>query len=176
MLNKLTYRRKNRLLAAGAVLLLMLVYSLSVSKTLTLRSTCTKLEKRLDSAASIPAETEMLERKLQRLEKNFSSDSLHENLHEDLLSIVSGYCDQRQLVLREFPEKITTQSPEWDIETHQFTVAGNFSELLRLVHLLESRQTGKIVSADYQRKRDPKTKTLSLTVTVYVQQLKKTTS
>lgn len=176
MFNKLTYRRKNRLLAAGALLLLFVVYSFSISKTAALRSTCNKLEKRIDSAANIPAETEMLERKLQRLEKNFSSDSLHENLHEDLLAIVSAYCDQRQLVLRDFPEKLTTESREWHIETHQFTVAGNYTELLRLVNLLESRQTGKVVSADYQSKRDPKTKTLSLTVTVYVQQLKKTAS
>lgn len=175
MLNSLTFRRKNRLLAAGAVALLLLVYSLSISKTVALKNTCSKLEKRLDSAANIPAETEMLERKLQRLDKNFSSDSVHANLHEDLLAIVSGYCDQRNLVLREFPEQLTTQSPEWIIETHQFTVAGGFTELLRLVHLLETRQTGKIVSADYRSIRVPGKKT-TLTVTVYVQQLKKRTT
>jgi len=173
MLSKLTYRKKNRLLLLGAGLALLLVYSLTLSKTVALRSTCSRLELRVDSAAHLPAETAELEEQLAMIDANFRNDTLS-NLHEELLGIVSAYCQQHRLVLRDFPELLRYRNREWDVETHRFTVEGNYTELLRLVHLLEKQQgAGKVVSADYRSKRDPRTKALSLTVTVYVQQLKK---
>lgn len=174
MLNRLTYRKKNQLLLAGAGLLLLLVYSFAISKTVALRSTCLKLEQRVDSAAHLPEETAGMEAKLAQIEKNFGSDSASGNTHEALLGVVSAWSQQHHLVLREFPELLQYRNREWNVETHRFTVEGNFTELLRLVHLLEqTQQLGKVVSADYRSRRDPRTKALSLTVTVYVQHLNK---
>ena len=145
---------------------------MAISKTVTLRSTCNKLEQRVDSVAQLPEETSLMEEKLARIEKNFQGDTSAVNMHEELLGIVSAWCERHKLVLRDFPEQFRYRNREWDVHTHQFTVEGEFTELLRLVHLLEQEEhTGKVVSADYQSKRDPRTKNLSLVVTVYVQHL-----
>lgn len=173
MLKGLTYRRKNRLLLLGAAVLLLLVYVSAVSKTVALRSTCSKLAQRIDSAARLPEETRQMEARLAALDKDFRPVAPIARVHEELLGTVSNRCQQLGLVLRDFPAEQESRHREWIVKTHVFTVEGGFNGLLQLVHELERMPDGKVLSADYRSRRDPKTRALSLSVTVYVQHLTK---
>jgi hypothetical protein len=78
--------------------------------------------------------------------------------------------------LREFLLPIRYHQQEWLVETHPFTVEGNFIAIVQLLDHLRKNVPGKIVSADIHSKKDNKTKTVSLLVTIYVQNISTTST
>jgi hypothetical protein len=175
MKKKLSWKQKNRLLLFAALATLWIVYAFAVSNTLGLRSECNELQLQLDSASGAPGRAQELRSELQRLEEitGGTADSATASvaLHEKLLSIISAYCQENNLILRDFATPLRYSQQEWIVETHPVTVEGNFISLVKLVQLLEQEKTGKVISADFRSRRDNKTQALSLTVTIYVQNI-----
>lgn len=171
MKKQINWKQKNRLLLAGAVLLFWLIYVFAVSNTLELRNECRQLEIQNDSAAGAPQRLIRLRAELDELESMTGRNDTTSSVHEQLLGIVSAYCQENQLVLRDFSEPVRYRSDEWLIETHPLTVEGEYIPLLKLVHRLEQDRNGKVVSVNFHSKQDNKTQQLSLMVTIYVQNI-----
>ena len=171
MKKKISPKQKNRLLLAGALLLFWLIYSFAVSNTIELRNECSRLQAQLDSATDAPVRLIQLKTELNELESLTGKNDTSHSLHEQLLGVISKYCDDNNLVIRDFASPVRYQSGEWLIETHPVTVEGAYIPLLKLVHRLEQEQNGKLVSVDFHSKTDNKTQQLSLTVTIYVQNI-----
>ena len=165
----LTWKKKNRLLLLGVVLLLWTVYTFALRNTISARSECRTLQAKLDSSADAPQRLLQLKEELRELE-TITSDS-GSSVHEQLLSVVTNYCEQHQLTLRDFAAPVRYHSEAWTVETHPVTVEGNYISLLQLVHRLEQEKNGKVVSVDFHSKRDIKTQSLALLVTIYVQNI-----
>lgn len=167
----MSWKQKNRLLFAGGFVLLWAVYSFAISNTLELRRECMGLRQQLDSASSAPSRLAALKQEFQQIETATNSNDTSTILHDRLLGIVANYCQQHNSVLRDFASPVCYRQQEWLIETHPIVVEGTFLNLLKLVHQLEQEKVGKIISVDFHSRRDNKTQTLSLTATIYVQNI-----
>lgn len=171
MFKKSGWKQKNKLLLIGGLVLLWSVYSFAISNTIDTRSQCNKLQLQLDSASDAPSRLIHLKQEFQQLETITNSSDTLTTLHERLLGIVTNYCQENDLVLRDFASPVCYRQQEWLVETHPVIVEGAYVNLLKLVHKLEKEKTGKIVSVDFRSRRDNKTQQLSLTATIYVQNI-----
>lgn len=165
----LTWKKKNRLLLIGALLLLWIVYAFALRNTIDARSECRTLQAKLDSSAGAPQRLTQLKDELAALDA-ITCDSGN-SVHEQLLGVVTNYCGQHGLTLRDFAPPVRYRSDAWTVETHPVTVEGNYISLLQLVHRLEQEKNGKVVSVVFHSKRDNKTQALALLVTIYVQNI-----
>jgi hypothetical protein len=171
MWKKLSWKQKNRLLLIGGIVLLWTVYSFAISNTIEVRSQCVVLQQQIDSASDAPVRLAALQQEFQQLETITNSNDTSNTLHERLLAVVTGYCQQNNSVLRDFASPVCYHQQEWLIETHPIMVEGTYVNLLKLVHKLELEKIGKVVSVDFHAKRDNKTQTIALLATIYVQNI-----
>ncbi|MCU0436186.1 MAG: hypothetical protein MUC87_22205 [Bacteroidia bacterium] len=169
MMKNLSWKRKNQLLLAGAVALLWIVYSYAVTNTLNARRDCQKLQQRIDSAASAPQQLAALRAQMEQLKNTTGVSDSSAAAHEKLLDIVTHYCEQNNLVLRDFSPAVNFVQQDWSVDNHPVTVEGNFSSLLRLVHHLEGQEGGNVISTEFRSRRDNKTQALSLSLVIYIQ-------
>ena len=171
----MTYKKKNQLLIAVAILLVLVIYNFAIKKTLQAKSDCSVAEEQITLAANAPAMASQLEKELMLMDAKIGSDSLKgKNSVQELLELITNYCQMNQLVLREFPETTALEQEKLTVETNMFIVEGSFSSLVNLVYILEQKsKLGKVASAHYQLKKDLKSKDMVLTATIYLQNVKK---
>jgi hypothetical protein len=174
VLKSLSYGKKNRLLVISGGILLLLVYVFSIQRTIEAYREVSALEVQAGMAANAPAEAGKLEKQIERMNELAGVSNGSADVQQELLGMITGYCQQNGTALREFPETVRNEENDLTIETSMFTVEGRFSELLKLEWLLEREKgTGKISSARFFSRKDPKTKTIALNVTIYLQNIKR---
>ena len=175
MPDNLTYKKKNQLMGIASVLLLFLFYWVDFADTIALHSEVNVLEKQIQLANDAPQRVVLMQNKLAELDLLPGlKQNADTSIQQELLGIVTGYCQKNGIVLREFPKTIVSQEGDYRVETNIFTVEGGFTKLLQLVYSLEQKnRIGKVASVLYNSKKDIRTKTLSLTASVYLQNIKK---
>lgn len=174
MLNNFTYKQRNWLLLAAIIIFTVITYSLALSKTLGLAKECSALKKELVTTANAPEKIARLEEQLFELDRKagLGSDSI--DFQQALLEKVSTYSSQNNVTLKEFPSNHLFISKDLQIETNQFTLEGSFLSLLKCVFELEQvDKIGKVISTKYETIKDVRTKKVSLTAKIYVQNVKK---
>lgn len=175
MFDNLTYKKKNLLLAIAAVFLLLIIYSMGIRKTMDAKQEYELTKTKLELGKNAPLNTALLENKLKELDARLGDvDVKEEYSTESLLTLVTHFCKQHHVVLKDFPPKNTAKQGELTIITNQLLLAGKFTDLLRLVYLLEQKANiGKVTSVRYQLKKDIRTREMQLTAMIYVQNIKK---
>lgn len=177
MLNNLTYKQKNWLLLAGIVFFSFIVYFMAIVKTIDMASQCAELEEQIKTAGNAPGEIARLEAKLQELDAKAGVSSDNVEFQQALLERVTTYCSNNRVSLKEFPANHVYTSNEVEVETNQLKVEGGFSNLLNLVFSLEqTERIGRVISVCYETQTDVRTKRVSLTAKIYVQNVQKTAS
>ena len=175
MLKNLTYRQKNKYLMIGFLLFLVLSYVMAISDTLGVFFAYSDLQKKEQQMTHAPQELKDLQVKLRGL--NYLIETKQKNtagVHASLLNVITAYCDENNVLLREYPGSQENTQNDLVIETNIFEVQGPFFKLLDLVYLLEQKQRiGKVASVKFQTKRDMQTHDNMLTVTIYIQNIKK---
>lgn len=166
-LQKLSWTQRNALLTGVLAVFSWLIYTNAVSLTVQLAAECDALQQKIDSAENVSVEIEQLEAELARFNQSSGEESYV--THEQLLDLVSGYCEERELIIRDFPATLNYRRDEWNVEIHRITVQGSYAEIVQLLEFLHRQQKGKIVSVDFFSKIDNKTKIKSLLTTIYVQ-------
>lgn len=175
MFGNLTYRTKNKLLFVVAVIIAFLSYKFAIKNTITQFSEYTSAKKEIDFAKDIPTRTLQIKMKIQAIDKALNKGQENGmNVQENLLGVITSFCRDNNIVLREFPITKQNASNEFLIETNIFKIEGPFVKLLRLLYILEQkRRFGKISSVLFKSKIDFKTKSTELTATVYLQHISK---
>jgi len=178
MLQNLSYKHKNRLLTAVALVFALLSYFLAFENTLDLRAECSNMEKELSIAAMAPQRIANLEMQLRSIEGVIGGQT-EEGIdqQQQLLEFVTNYCEEQRITLQEFPQAISHEEEDYAVETNIFVVRGNFIKLLKMTYALEQKmRIGKIVAVEYKSKKNLRTKRLDLTATVYFQNVRKVNS
>lgn len=175
MFKNLTYKKKNQLLLIGTVLFLLIAYYLAFGKTISLYRDCSSMKEQLAAVADEPNRAVSLQKKLSELDLKLGGRQLSDtNTQQVLLNVITNYCRDNKTVLREFPRATSKPESDYLVETNFFTVEGSFVKLLELVYLLEQKERiGRLASVLFMAKQDVRTKVLSLTATIYVQNVKK---
>jgi len=174
MLNKLTYRKKIYLLLTGFVVFLFIAYSLSIKSTFELASQCSVYEEQLEFVKDAPLKIAALQKEIDIKEQILGRSNAGDEFQENLLKQITGFCQKNQLILREYPQVHNYIQQEYNIETNEIVIEGQFIKLLKLLYALEQEyKLGKVVSAKFMSKKDFKTNQMKLTLTIYVQNIKK---
>ena len=164
------------MLIGFAVVFGIITYQFAITKTIEAYNHSKELSHKNEEAATAPAKVIGLTHKLSQLDDMVQLRQLDTaaNVHDLLLGYVSNYSKQNKLIVKDFPEAISVQQQEFEIQTHKFALQGNFNQLLQLVYLLEQKQRlGKISSLCFQAAKDMDTKQTILIATVYLQNIKK---
>lgn len=175
MFTNLTYKRKNLLLLLAAILFVFLIYTLAIKKTWLAYYVYNDAKEKIELAANAPIMAAKLEKELITMDAKIGNQNKNgTNTEQALIELLTTYSQNNNVVLREFPEATDADQGNIVIETNQFVIEGTFSKLINLVHLLEQKvKLGKVASAHYQLKKDIKTREMALTVTIFVQNIKK---
>jgi hypothetical protein len=159
----------------GVVLMLYISYQLSFKKAYNSYSEYCDLKNQFDSIQSAPAEIKNVEKQLADIELAVGmSPDTSSNFQKLLLEKVSKYCQNNNLVLKEFPKTIFCSNSDFEIETNQIVVEGTFLNILNLLYELEKGfRMGKLVSVRFNTLKDYKTGINNLLANLYFQNFKK---
>ncbi len=175
MFDKLSYRHKNYLLLALALVVGYLAYSRAIRATLNLKAECALMEEQSALAENSDAELLSTQQELDKIRALVGSNS--ENIYavnRDLLSFVSLYCQKNRVVLKDFPEMHQAPESGYRIITHTVETEGGFIALLQLLYQLETDfKQVKVIAARFYTKENMRTKTNHLYGLFYVQNILK---
>ncbi len=174
MFNNLTYKKKVLYLIAGFVLLLILSYSLSIRRTVTLSKICNKLEEQKESLQNAPSKIREIGQELNNINTLIGKD-MHINMdvQSAILEKTGHFCQQHQLTLNNFPKTHYYKDKDYLIMTNKLVVEGEFIKILKLIYLFEQKfQLGKIISIQFDKERDRKTKRMKLYGSLFIQNVK----
>lgn len=174
MFTNLTYKKKIILMMAGFVVFLFIAWSVSIKSTFELANQCSICEEQLEFVKDAPLKIASLQKEIDVKEQILGHSNAGVEFQEHLLKQVTEFCQQNQLILREYPQVHNYIQQEYNIETNEIIVEGPFIKLLKLLYALEQEyKLGKVVSAKFMSKKDFKTNQMKLTLTIYVQNIKK---
>jgi hypothetical protein len=176
MFSKITYKIKYKLFLALLALSTLLIYKTAIAKTISLYFQNKELAIKIEEASNAPERAQLLKQKLYSMDKfiQSSQSDTSQNVHDLLLESISSYCKEKKIILKSFPETFSATKGEFDLQTHIFSIQGNFSNLLNLLYLLEQKwRTGKVSSVNFQCSKDIDSKQKTLISTVYLQNVKK---
>ena len=159
-----TYKRKNIAFLVGLVLILILGYQLSISKTLDLRNSNLRLEQSAVNSDQLHRKAAVLKRDRQRI------DSLRQALDVQtgdqlLLRQLTGVSKPSLTPLVEYSEVRKRETRE---KFNLFRFSGSYHDLLELLHNIELRRLGGgLVSARFVSETNKRTRETKLYMTIY---------
>lgn len=173
MLKQYSYKQKLKMLVIAAVILLLLCYRFSVSRTIAEKRAYKEQKQAAGLQEGNVVSLQLLESKNRMLNKmleQFVLDTLDES--KNLLGIVSNYCNEHELDLKEYKPNPVNQADSLKILTRNITVEGSFRDCLQLVYNLETKyKAGRVSSVIYKSFEDPSTAKTYLNCTIYVQNI-----
>lgn len=173
MFGKLTAKQQVILLIAAFFAGLLLIYSIAIKSTIKTKNTYRDLKEKARMMEYAPGKIDELQKQLVRVNNMISSSVQAEtDLHQQLLGIISSYCQKNRLVIKEFPEIHSYARNDLSIETNMIVIEGGFIKLLKLLYMLETKkQLGKIASVDFSSYFDRKSKHYKLTMKLFIQNI-----
>ncbi len=175
MIKIISYKKKNILLLAGTFLFSVLIYYFSIERTIELVKLCSNLEQQLLVAENAPKRLAELKMQLGQITVRLGNEGkFGGDVQQALLEQITHYCNENNLVLKEFPQPLVSREQDYIVETNIIVVEGGFSKLLKLIYQLEQvKKTGKVAAVYFKSKEDLKSKKLILTASLYLQNIKK---
>jgi hypothetical protein len=148
-------------------------YNLAFKKTIDLRNECNQIEKQIQTANDAPLKIQELKKEKEQIDKVVGKETNNRELQQSLLGIITRYCKDNNLILDDFPKPELSRDGGVTLETNTFIIEGAFNKLLQLEYLFEQKlKIGKIASVHYKAKRNYDTKKYTLTVTIFIQNIK----
>ncbi len=160
MLKQLTYKQKTKALFFGSVLLLALIYTVSIKRTLNLHRDIRILTSKSAQAVEAPVQIKKIRRELDQLQGN----TFNLNNKEALLGEITRFCEKNNLLIVNLPVASTYEEGNYEVESRALDVQGGFKDILELVYLIEYQKSlGVVSSLRFVTKKDPRTKKKRLT-------------
>lgn len=169
----MTHKKKLKLLGVATPLVLLLCYRLGISKTIDQYHAYQENNaSELEYKASV-SESRKLQAKQQTLDAFFSAYRLDTlSSARNLLTIVTNFCNEHQLRLREYKPVKTSAEGSLVVLTRSVTVEGAFTECVQLVYALERKyQAGRVCAVSYAAYTDAQSKQQKLSCTLFIQNI-----
>jgi len=167
-------KQKNIVLLIGIVILLWAGYLLSFSKTFEHKNKYQKLKK--EQALFTNVSQKLTRLKQQNVyydsilkSKQISTESSFQN---NLLKTITSLADTTAIKVVAFNNPHTFKADNALINTFSFTLKGNFSTITQLIYQLEQHyKLGKIISVNFEKKKNYRRNTYFLECTILLQQV-----
>ena len=171
MIKKLSYKHKYYLLLAVLALLLVIIYAAAIKKTITVIVEHKDLSKKIELAADAPGQIAFIEAQLKQMEQLIVTEKPLD-FEQLLLEKVSGFCQKNGLTLIEFPKTVVLGYQNYQIYTNRIVLEGGFKKMVEFIYEAEQQyKTGKVVSVQFKRTRDMRSKRLYLYAHIYFQNI-----
>lgn len=174
MKNKLTYKQKLTYALILGGLFAVILYNMAISDTIDLAVENSELELLVSKNVDAPLQIKAAKQKLSKIEQLTGNEvNASIDIHQLLLGSVSGYVQENNLILKDFPQPYSMTDKGYITKTAIVTVEGDFIRLLKLCNYIEKKyQGGKIVAVDFKATKELRTKKRKLNSTIYLQNVK----
>jgi len=167
-------KRKNIGILIGFILLLFIAYKFSISKTIESRKLHNSLQKQKESLSNLPNQIAYLKQQNKYydeiLEKNQISTDI--SFQNNLLKIVNSFAEKNNLKITGFKEPHILTQNDAVTKTYNFSVKGNYTSILKLLYSIEQYGNyGRIISVDFQKKKNYKSNSVFLECEVFLQRV-----
>ena len=167
-------KQKNRLLLGGFILLLWICYKFPIAQTMTAKKEYRKLQKEHQLFSNIPQKIQHLTKETIYLDSILANYqfSAEKSFQSNLLQTITSFSKQHDLTVVSFEEPHTITKNKATINTFVFSVRGTYSNSLRLIHELEqTKKLGKMLSVNFEKKKNYRTNRAFLETRVLLQRL-----
>lgn len=171
MWKTLPYRTKNIVLAVGFIVVVVLVYFVSFSRTISLYQENERLVRAESNKGNLPLKIASLNKKIQK------TDSLIEisqvNYQTRLMNTLGDRTKARRVKLTSIQDESFKQFDGLPYETFKITFQGKFVNLVKLLNDIEGNfGLGIVQSVNFRKVTDKRTKQVSLYLDVYLTRVK----
>ncbi|MCR9250195.1 MAG: hypothetical protein NXI20_07200 [bacterium] len=171
MWKTLPYRTKNIVLAVGFIVVVVLVYFVSFSRTISLYQENERLIRAESNKGNLPLKIASLNKKIQK------TDSLIEisqvNYQTRLMNTLGDRTKARKVKLTSIQDESFKQFDGLPYETFKITFQGKFVNLVKLLNDIEGNfGLGIVQSVNFRKVTDKRTKQVSLYLDVYLTRVK----
>lgn len=155
-------------------LLSLLTWFNGISKTLNLKSECSRMEYILDSTDASNSDIESIRAKIENYNDILGSETEKiEEINRGIMNFIGGQLEPLNLTLTEFPPVHEFVQNQYVIYTHQAEVEGSFANTLKLIYELETKfKLAKICGLKIHTKEDYATHRKKLYALIYVQNIR----
>lgn len=170
----MSLKHKNSVLLIGFILLSWVCYKIPIKQTINAKRDCTLLKQEQSLFSDIPQQVVLLNTEKKYLDSilnkyQFSSDN---SFQSNLLHTVTSFTLAHHLSVVTFEEPHQFMKEETKLNTFSFSIRGNFSNSLKLIYELEQvKKFGKILTVNFERKKNYRTNKKYLEATILLQRL-----
>lgn len=173
----MSLKQKNIVLLIGFVLLLWLTYQFSITKTFEAKNEYNTLLNQKELLSNVPQKISYLKQQNKHLDSLLETNKItvESSFQNNLLQFINNYAIDNQLKLVAFNEPHQFVENDAILKTYSFTVKGSFNMILQLIHTLENYGNyGKLVSVNFDKKKNYKTNSVYLECSIYLQRIEET--
>lgn len=170
----MSYRKKNILLLVGIILLGWISWQLSFSKTFELKKQYSELKSEKELFSNVSQKLSQLKQHNSYYDSILKSKKITtgSSFQNNLLQVITAYADSTRLQIVNFNTPHIYKTDNASINTYIFTVKGSFTNCLKQLYELEQQfKLGKIVSANFEKKRNFRQNSDYLECTILLQKI-----
>ncbi|GAB4160300.1 MAG: general secretion pathway protein [Winogradskyella sp.] len=152
-------KQKNIVLIVGFITVLYICYILAVSKTLEQKELYNNLSKEVILSKNAPKQLSLLKQKEVYYDSLLTKYQLDgSSIQNNLLKVINSYAESNNLKVVSFLEPHVIAQNDLTIKTYDFTVEGNYNDIIKLIYQLEQQtKFGEIVNIHFEKKKNFRT-------------------
>lgn len=163
------YKKRFWVISGAIFILALLAIRFGFAKTFEIRRDINRISLKTEAIKDAPARLQVINKKLAKLDQ-YIGDFSGEEISLMLMERAGRFCESGNMVIKELPEKHVYISNDYSIVTYKLIIEGDFKNLLRLLHDMESNSVaGRLHSADFESFYNTDNNTTELSCTFYVQ-------
>lgn len=170
----MSLKNRNIALFIGMLLLLWVSYNLSFSKTISLRKQYHTLLNEKEYYDNVSQKFLNLKQQRHYYDSILRSKQITDihSFQNNLLQIITSYSEAKGLKIIHFSNPHEFKTDNANIRTYTFTLKGTFKSINQLIYELEQHHKfGKIISVQFEKKKNFITNTQQLECVILLQQI-----
>lgn len=166
-------QQKNIGLLIGFLASVFIAYNFSIKKTIAFKNRNFELIQEKNLVDNAVAKIQFLQQKNNSLTTFLTSKnvSLESSFQQMLLEKVTQFSKDKNITTIAFNKPHKVQDEQTTIETYSFKLKGDYVSLIKLINHLEQEQLGKLISVNFEKKKNYKTNRYYLTSTIFLQKI-----
>jgi len=161
------YRKRYYILLVVLPLVLLIIYKLTISKTIELKANIEKVQEDIDRSSLAPMNISILSKELKQLMLVVENkDKISE---KSLFSEITDYCSRKRLRVKSYPLEHKISNNKYSCNTSMVTIEGRFIDLVKMLNVFEKEKAYMIRSISFDKYKDRLAKKEKLQLKLYIQ-------
>lgn len=170
----LTYKQKYVLLLIIAGLFSLVIFKLSIQKTIRLYHSNQEALRKLENVSKAPQSIAKLQSEIEHLDALFGQMENETDHRAAIIQKCSDFCKENRIRVAQIKEPDILRRDKLIVETTELHFEGSHKNLLRLVYFLETTAgNGKLSSICFQKEMNKRSKEERLILKIFIQSITK---